>query len=122
MSMNIGKATTFASKVLANGGISIDHKGHELSGSNGFAVSIYPERECKVPANEFTADDIVRFASTNHDLLSRCNAVLGIWLDDGLVYLDVSLVIASQESALSLARENHQLAIFSFETGASIFA
>ena len=43
--------------------------------------------------------------------------VLGGWEDEGVFYLDVSVIVQNQEEALRLAAENKQSAIYSFDTG-----
>lgn len=52
--------------------------------------------------------------------LSQPNFHLGGWVDDGILYLDASLVVPSEGRAMQIARDNNQLAIFNLGTGQEI--
>jgi hypothetical protein len=119
--MNIGNATTIVSKILANGGISIDNKGHELSDCGGYAVSIFPDRGTQVNSDEFGPDDILAFSRKNADILDKKGAILGAWRDNGKVYLDVSIFVENRDRALFLAKQHAQLAIYDFTARDSVY-
>jgi len=85
----------------------------------GYSVSIYPEhgRTYKGLPNQ---TEIVNFIETNRELLSRPGHFIGGWRSDNVSYLDISVIVPERESALKLAREYNQQAIFNLETGETI--
>ena len=87
----------------------------------GFAVSVFPEYEQQL-AGPVAHDDIARHVSDYWATLAHPHVVLGGWRnpDDGLAYLDVSVVVSSRDQALALARNNDQLAIWDFANGQSV--
>ena len=85
----------------------------------GYSVSIYPEhgRTHKGLPNQ---TDIINFIETHRELLSRPGHFIGGWRSDNVSYLDISVIVSDRESALKLAKEYNQQAIFNLETGATI--
>ena len=45
---------------------------------------------------------------------------LGLWVDNGLLYIDKSIHTKTKKEAMQIARENKQLAIFKWATNSSI--
>lgn len=91
--------------------------------AEGFALSIYPERTVKVPANLIQAADINQFAEDNADLLrnrDKFDRIFGAWAEPGdNVVLDVSVVIPADqvERAAKLTVEHNQDAMWSLHEG-----
>jgi hypothetical protein len=87
----------------------------------GFAVSAIPECEQQL-AGPVTHEDIEHYVSDHAAMLARHDVVLGGWRspDNGLAYLDVSIVVRSRRQALALAREHDQLAIWDFAHSQSV--
>ena len=100
---------------LANGGLTIKpFTGEKPSGGYMVALQGY---ELQVPASEFftgiVADYIGEHAQKLMDNPSLC---LGTWVNEGIVYLDLSENVPNREQALQLGKERNQLAIFNLET------
>ena len=100
---------------LRDGGLTVKpFTGEKPSGGYMVALQGY---ELQVPVSEFftgvVADYIGQHAKALMDNPSLC---LGTWVNEGIVYLDLSENIQSREKALELGKERHQLAIFNLET------
>lgn len=101
-------------KLAKEDGFTFDPKTSSFP-EKGFAVSIVKNRERVLEGNLIaTVSDFKSYVEDNKDFLSEPNANFGGWYnkDDGKVYLDVSIVVDTQEEATKLALEHKQLAIF----------
>lgn len=87
---------------------------------SGYAVSIYPEhgRTYKGLPNQI---DVINFIEAHRDQLNRPDHYIGAWQADHVSYLDISVIVLDRESALTLAREYNQQAIFYLETKETIY-
>jgi hypothetical protein len=85
----------------------------------GYSVSIYPEygRTYKGLPNQ---TDVINFIETHREILSRPLRFIGGWRADNVSYLDISVIVSDRESALKMAKEYNQQAIFNLETGETI--
>lgn len=107
---------------MAGGGSSTNlATGQNLSGASAYAVSPYKSRE-RVVDGQLTADALHKYARDNADLLGDATHALGTWYDtaSGKTFLDVSVTTPDMQSALRLARETDQLAIFDLRTATEI--
>lgn len=48
----------------------------------------------------------------NAKRLKKLSAFVGFWIDDGKIYLDISVNVGDKKEALRIAKENKQLAIY----------
>lgn len=80
--------------------------------SKGYAVSPYKERELQIPLNEFDSNALQSYVLENSDLLAKEAHFLGAWIDNSIVYLDVSIQVSQKQNALKIAKQANQLAIF----------
>lgn len=98
-------------------GFSVTMTGKVLTSENchGYAVSLmahekrFADRPLPAQLREYINSHIMP--------LMNGLVVLGGWEDEGVFYLDVSVIVQNQEEALRLAAENKQSAIYSFDTG-----
>jgi hypothetical protein len=88
---------------------------------SGYAVAVHPEHE-RVFEGPVTSNDLHDYIAQAKDALVLPGRVLGGWRDPatGRAYLDVSVVTGDSVEAMTLARENRQLAIFSFSAMESL--
>ena len=100
---------------LANGGLTIKpFTGEKPSGGYMVALQGY---ELQVPVSEFFTGVVADYIGEHaQKLMSNPALCLGTWLNEGIVYLDLSENVPNREKALELGRERHQLAIFSLDT------
>lgn len=97
--------------IISNGGFTVRNNTHIREGfacaKEGF--------EKIIPLNEFSNLNVAKFIQDNKNVFNQYpEACLGGWLDETtqMVYLDISFVYNSKETALFLAREQGELAIF----------
>lgn len=95
---------------------------HGTEPTEGFALSIHPERSATVDAENLTADALHDYLSKNRDLLSQEGNHLGAWHDpqSHKVFLDVSTVAKDEKEAAELARQHDQIAYFDLKNGRSV--
>ena len=73
--------------------------------------------ELQVPVSEFFTGVVADYIGQHaQKLMSNPSLCLGTWVNEGIVYLDLSENIQSRERALELGRERSQLAIFNLDT------
>jgi hypothetical protein len=87
----------------------------------GYAVSTFPEYEERIVGPVGQAR-IARYLAIHMQLLARSDVVLGGWRnpDDGVAYLDVTIVVPTRDQALALAQENGQVAVWDFAACESV--
>lgn len=107
-------------KLTVDGGFTLNLKTGEGWVTEGFAVSLNPERT-RVFINVDTLT-LVTFVTDNWDLLRQDGYMFGAWLDTetGITYLDVVTVLDSKELALDLAVQKGELAIYDLGSGQEI--
>ncbi len=91
--------------------------GRDLAGMDGYAVSIYKDREYS-SAEPLTEQQIAAYVEQHADILSDRGHMLGTWVDPetGMHFMDVSIQVPSVREALELGREHQQLAVFDLRT------
>ena len=98
--------------IIKHGGATLGHDGREVCFSNGYQVS---KKDC------YTLD-IQRVNLINkkiNKLLKTLNRgeFVGIWVNDGKVYVDVSIRIRKREKAIAFGKALKQLAVYDWATG-----
>ncbi len=94
----------------SQGGITIGLDG--VPKTDGFAFCPTKETERVVSLASLTPEVVEQFIQQNLAALSAPDNYLGLWVDDGTVYIDVSQVLPDEQRALAIAAANQQLAIF----------
>src|SRR5688572_23343725 len=107
-------------EIKKTGGISYSLTYGSLQGRKGYCVSPYKDREIQIPLGEFDWVDIQSFCSENAELLAEDNHFLGAWVDNDIVYLDVSVLMTRKADAIKKAKECNQLAIYSLTENKTI--
>ena len=79
--------------------------------NNGYFVSL-PNNERQFSLTDFTQDNLSEFIRDNVALLCKDNNFLGSWVENGIVYLDVSEQISDKRRAIEVGMLRNQLAIF----------
>jgi len=89
--------------------------------ADGYMVSV-PGHEETVPASQFSSLTLTAYEDARWDtVLNSENLYFGAWIDEGLVYLDLSLHTSSRDEAKVFGRLGGQLAIYEIATGESIY-
>lgn len=92
---------------MRNGGGTFTRSLEDANLKKGFMVSL-PDHEQVVSLKEAHTISITDMVTIAKDL----NAYIGTWLDDGKIYIDLSVNINNIEDAKRIGRENNQLAIY----------
>lgn len=113
----------FKNSIIENSGASYNLLSGEFNPNNGYMVSI-KGHELKIPYNtEGLQYEIAQYIKTKADILISGlseNKFIGAWLNDGYLFLDVSIKVDTLNEAIQLGRENNQLAIFDCSNGKEI--
>lgn len=99
--------------VKLNNGATIDRAGNALACARGYQVS-----ECDleiVPVYRLTKKHLL--ATLNNLGANKC---LGVWIDNGKAYIDVSEHIATKREAMKAGKARKQLSIWSWKAGEAL--
>lgn len=105
-------------KIIKNGGATLDTNYNDFNASTGFMVSLYGY-ETKINVDNIEA--IKKEMENKKTEAEKNNAFIGLWVDNGLMYLDISKHIKDYNKALETARENEQLAVYDLKNNVSIY-
>ena len=100
---NITKATI--DSILRNGGATINCYGERVQMKSGYQVS--KQDLVILPIDEFNKYIIKALIKM---LMSR-GEYLGVWVDGGKVYIDVSCRVATKRDAMQMGRDLNQLSV-----------
>lgn len=103
-------ATIATQATLANGGVTINLAGQQPS--SGYAFPPSKSSEVTVPVEQFTPDVIAQYISAHKRELEDPDNYLGTWIDNGLVYLDISQVLDDEQEAFKRATDSNQIAMW----------
>jgi hypothetical protein len=107
--------------IILNGGASLNKQLEVVSVNTGYLVSI-PSKYTKV----LTIDtDYATMLKAMQDMSSEINvdgsgAYVGLWVNDGKLYIDLSINFNDLQVALNIAREFKQIAIWDAVNGKEI--
>lgn len=114
--MNSKQFNLIKKYVKQNNGATLTSAGGFAVLKRGFMVSL------KGSETKTTADGLTkRLLKQYTKLASERGAFIGLWLDGDTLYVDVSVNVAKRETALTLAKQNEQLAIYDVLNNTSIY-
>ena len=103
-------------QIIKNGGATLNSRGHRVDYSSGFQVSFKDLYIIDLK----NIDKILE--AINSELAKiRKDACLGLWVDDGKMYIDLSTRVELFPLAYRLGIKNNQLSIFDWSTKKCIF-
>ena len=105
---NITKATI--NSILRNGGATINYHGERVQMRSGYQVS---KRDVLV----ISAEDLTKYILK--ELLATLagrGEYLGVWVNEGLVYVDISCRVATKRDAMQMGRDLSQLSVLKWAT------
>lgn len=111
------EARMLTALAVSDGGYTWDEDKHLLVMS-GKAVSPYKQAEETYTVDYWSSNgvEIVKsYINRHRDILSQPDTHVGAWVDDGKVYLDVSVVKSTHEAAVAVAKEHDQLGYFDLD-------
>ena len=108
---------TIIEEIKENGGGTYNKELKSISAKNGYMVSLQGfERKCK------TEQEIEKAITENMEIIRGLDgAYLGAWIDEGIVYIDISVLVDNKEDAMQLGKLNNQLAIYDIQNNESIY-
>ncbi len=101
------------------GGVTIEWRTGQRP-THGYAVAPSETTELSLPLAALTPEVVADYAEAFRDLLALPGMCLGARDKDGVVYLDVSIVLADRAVAAALAQDAHQFAIRCLHDGESL--
>lgn len=98
--------------IIENGGATLDKNGFEVNYLRGYQVSKHDIAILKVSEAE-------KIARTISKLLKRIarNEFVGVWVNEGRVYVDISEHVNSQGAAVRIGRARRQISVYEWATG-----
>lgn len=107
---------TLKQYITINGGATLDARGNILSLANGYMVSL-PNTEKRTSLEALTAKDLRHYLK----LAKKKRAFCGLWLDAGILYLDISAKIGDKATARKMGKRYGQIAIYDNANAESIY-
>ena len=105
-------------QTIENQGCSMNLDG--LSPVKGYMVGI-SGHEKKVNISDFNAGHIDSFIRANLSLLHSRYYFIGTWIDNDMVYIDLSMNVESKQAALICGKESGQICIWDVEKKVEIY-
>ena len=106
-------------EIIKNEGATLDKDLKDFKSDKGFMVSIKGQ-EVKVNKNDIKA---IKNEIENKKRLieNKKGLYIGLWLENDIIFIDVSIHIINYLKALEVARENDQKAIYDLKNNDSIY-
>lgn len=102
--------------ILKKGGATLNYKGRQLNFKEGYQVSL---KDLYI-FNLKDIDAILKAINKQLDKLSF-NDNLGLWVDEGKIYIDLSFNIKQFKRAVEIGKLYNQISIFDWSTKKCIF-
>lgn len=104
---------------IKNGGVTFNNHGL-ITETKGYMVGYY-KSEVTLEQDNFFATVLQDFFNSNYHVLENMeNAYIGVWLNKGTWYLDISFHILSKNIAISSGIVGQQIAIWDIENNKEI--
>lgn len=106
-------------RIIENGGETLTSELKQAELTRGFMVSL-EGAEVQVKGDDYNA--IEKAIEDKQNIIQdNDNLYIGLWLDNGVMYVDISINIIDKAEALEFAKKNKQLAIYDLENNDSIY-
>ena len=109
-------------KITLKGGLTLKSNEKELDALSGFMVSL-AGYESKLSLDNVSIEIVNDYLQKARKMTKNIkhNVYVGFWIDNNILYLDLSIKIDNKQLALSVARKNNQIAIFDLENQISLY-
>lgn len=116
----------FKNSIIENGGASYNLLTGEFNPNDGYMVSI-PDHELRYTYHKESlqyniADYIQRKAIILASGITEPNHFVGAWVEDGQLFMDVSIKVNTEEEARELAKNGEQIAYFDNAKKQTVYA
>ena len=106
-------------KIIKNEGATLDYNYNSFNSNIGFMVSLKGQ-EVKVNKNDI--ENIKKEVDKKREFIKdKKGLFIGLWLEDDILYIDISVHIINYLKALEVARNNEQKAIYDLKNSNSIY-
>lgn len=106
-------------EIIKNGRTTLTKDLEKAELKKGFIVSL-EGTESQVKKNDYKA--IIKAIEEKRDIIKdNSELYIGLWLDNDIMYIDVSININYKVEALEFAKKNKQLAIYDLEEDKSLY-
>ena len=75
----------------------------------------------EVPVKDFSIELIEKLIKENYRVLNKHNVYFGTWIDNDIVYIDLSKNYKYKNSCVKFAKQLKELAIFDLNTLTSLY-
>lgn len=104
--------------IIANGGATLDRNGDAVNFKSGYQVSC---KDCYT-LNAEKLNDVKKAVKTVLKRISHESGLFcGVWVDSGLVYIDISERIKSRKKALNVGKARNQISVFDWRAGDCVY-
>lgn len=106
-------------RIIENGGATLTSELKKAELATGFMVSL-EGAESQVKCDDYQA--IKKAIEEKQEIIKdNNNLYIGLWLDGGIMYIDLSINIKDKVEALEFGKKNRQLAIYDLVNNDSIY-
>lgn len=106
-------------RIIENKGATLTKDLKKASLTSGYMVSL-EGAESQVQGDDY--NEIMKAIESKQEIIQdRDNLYIGLWLDNGIMYIDVSINIKDKVDALEFGKYNKQLAIYDLMNNDSIY-
>lgn len=106
-------------RIIENGGETLTKELKKASIKGGFMVSL-EGTETQTKGDDYQA--IKKAIEEKQEIIkNKSNLYIGLWLDNNIMYIDISINIIDKVEALEFAKYNKQLAIYDLVNNDSIY-
>lgn len=108
---------TIIREIKENNGGTYNKELKSINAKKGFMVSLQGyEKKCK------TEQETEKAIKENMEIIKGLDsAYLGAWIDEGVTYIDISVLVENKGDAMEMGKINNQLAIYDIQNNESIY-
>ena len=105
-------------EIVNQGGATLDKNGEAVNFRDGFQVS---KKDC-YKINAESLNEIKKAVKTVLKRIGHESGLFcGVWVDSGLVYIDISERIKSRKKALKVGKARHQISVYDWRAGDCVY-
>lgn len=106
-------------EIIENEGATLDYNYNNFKSENGYMVSLKGQ-EVKVNKNDI--ENIKKEIEKKREFIKdKKGLFIGLWLENDILFIDISIHIINYLKALEVARNNEQKAIYNLKDNDSIY-
>ena len=105
-------------EIVKQGGAPLDKNGEAVNFRDGFQVS---KKDCYT-INAESLNEIKKAVKTVLKRIGHESGLFcGVWVDSGLVYIDISERIKSRKKAVNVGKARHQISVYDWRAGDCVY-